>query len=831
MKISYNWLKQYLPVEVLVKVEIYLNPSKVAELLTHCGLEVSSLEKYQTVKGGLEGLVIGEVMTRVQHPNADRLSLTTVDIGKGSPLKIVCGAPNVSAGQKVVVAPVGTILYPVSGEELKIKRSKIRGEESEGMICAEDEIGLGASHEGIMVLNNMAKTGTPAKEYFNIEDDWIFEIELTPNRIDAASHIGVARDLLAVISSQFEKAAGLQLNLPDVSDFKPDNLDRKIEVVVENTEACPRYSGVTITNVVVKESPEWLQHRLKSIGQKPINNIVDITNFVLHELGQPLHAFDADEIEGGKVIIKTLPGRTKFITLDAKERELHADDLMICNEKEGMCIAGVFGGIKSGVTEKTKNIFLESAHFNPKSIRKTAKRHDLHTEASFRFERGSDVNMTVSALKRAAMLIKEIAGGIISSEIIDVYPRKIENSLVELEYEYCDRLVGKKIDREQIKQILTSLQIGIKEESGEKLVISVPPFKVDVQRPADVVEEILRIYGYNNVEIPRQVRVSLNHTPKPEKNKIRNIVSDFLSSGGFREIMSNSLTKSDYYKNQDEWKEENCVRILNPLSVELNVMRQTLLFNGLEAIAYNQNRKNENLKLYEFGSVYSLQDANSQPRMTNFKEEQHLAIFLTGRKYPENWNSTSDKIDFYDLKEIVENIFCRLGIMEMASAEESETGYFDNCFLYKNDGKLLAEAGKINPSLLKNFDIRQEVFLADFHWDSLLGLLKRSKTGFEELPKFPSVRRDLAMILDKKVQYSKIEKLAYQVEKKLLKKINLFDVFEDKKGIKIPSDKKSYAVSFTFLDKDKTLTDVQVEKMMEKLMNAFETELGAQIRK
>lgn len=823
MKISYNWLKQY--------INIRLPAPKVAELLTDCGLEVSSLEKYQMVKGGLDGLVIGEVKTKSQHPNADRLSLTTVDTGNGNLLKIVCGAPNVAAGQKVVVAPVGTTIYPVSGEEIKIKRSKIRGEESEGMICAEDEIGLGTSHEGIMVLTGAAKAGTPAKDYFNMEDDWIFEIELTPNRIDAASHVGVARDLLAVISSQVEKAAGLQLNLPDVSGFRADNPDRKIDVVVENTEACPRYSGVTITHVEVKESPAWLHNRLKAIGQKPINNIVDITNFVLHELGQPLHAFDADEIEGEKITVKTLPRGARFITLDAKERELHPDDLMICNEKEGMCIAGVFGGIKSGVTEKTKNIFLESAHFNPKYIRKTAKRQDLHTEASFRFERGSDVNMTVFALQRAALLIKEIAGGKISSEIMDVYPRRIENSLVELDYEYCDRLIGKKIDRGLIKQILTSLQVEIKEERGEKLILSVPPFKVDVQRPADVVEEILRIYGYNNVEIPGQVRVSLNHTPKPEENKIRNIVSDFLSSGGFREIMSNSLTKSGYYKNEGEWKEENCVRMLNPLSVELNVMRQTLLFNGLEAIAYNQNRKNEDLRLYEFGNIYSLSAANKELRLTGFKEEQRLAIFLTGKKYPESWNSTGDKIDFYDLKEVAENIFCRLGIMGLTSSEEGETGYLYHCLRYKANGKLLAEAGKINPALLKKFDLRQEVFFADFHWDALFGLLKQNKAEFEELPKFPSVRRDLAMILDKKVQYSEIERLAFTAEKKLLKKINLFDVFEDEKGVKIPSDKKSYAVSFTFLDKEKTLTDIQVEKMMERLMNAYESELGAQIRK
>lgn len=826
MKISFNWLKQYL--------DINLPASEVAELLTHCGLEVSSIEKFQTIKGGLQGLVIGEVKTKSQHPNADRLSVTTVDIGSGNPLKIVCGAPNVAAGQKVVIAPVGTTLYAVSGEEIKIKKSKIRGEESEGMICAGDEIGLGGFHEGIMVLDPKAKPGTPASEYFNIREDNIFEIELTPNRVDAASHFGVARDLSAVLSIHSADAkSGYGLRMPPVGKFQPDSLDKKIEVAVENIAACPRYSGLTITGIKVKESPSWLQNRLKSIGQNPINNIVDITNYVLHELGQPLHAFDADEISGGNVIVKTLPPGTKFITLDGKERELQGDDLMICNEKEGMCIAGVFGGIKSGVTEKTKNIFLESAHFNSKSIRKTAKRHDLHTEASFRFERGSDVNITTFALKRAALLIKEIAGGNISSEIIDIYPEKIENYSVELEYEYCDRLIGKKIDRNIIKQILTALDIRIEKETGEKLILSIPPFKVDVQRPVDVVEEILRIYGYNNVEIPQQVRVSLNSTSRPEKNKIQNVISDFLSSNGFREIMTNSITSSDNYKIGGGWKEENCVKILNPLSAELDVMRQTLLFNGLEIISYNQNRKNKELRLFEFGNTYTSPPAPLQREREAFKiiEENHLALFLTGRKYHENWKSSDEKLDFFDLKEIIENILSRLGIINQTSNVNSRSGYLNHCLLYQAKDKTIVEFGSIISSVLKKLAIKQDVFYADFHWDNLLDLLKQNKIRFESLPKFQSVRRDLAMILDKNVMYSEIEKLAYQTEKNLLKKVNLFDVFEDEKGIKIPSDKKSYAVSYTFLDEQKTLTDIQVEKMMERLMGAYETKLGAQIRK
>ena len=831
MKISYNWLKQY--------IDLDLPAQKVSEILTDCGLEVSSIEKYQTVKGGLEGLIIGEVKTRAQHPNADRLSVTTVDIGNGNPLKIVCGAPNVAAGQKVIVAPVGSTLYPIAGEEIKIKKSKIRGEESEGMICAEDEIGLGDSHEGIMILNPKAKPGTPASEYFNIREDIIFEIELTPNRIDAASHFGEARDLSAVLNlrSSGEKPA-YDLRIPPVKNFKPDNTDNKIEVIVENTIACPRYSGLTISGMEVKESPAWLQNRLKSIGQKPINNIVDITNYVLHELGQPLHAFDADEISGRKVIVKTLPGGTKFTTLDGKERELHGDDLMICNEKEGMCIAGIFGGIKSGVTEKTKNIFLESAHFNSKSIRKTAKRHDLHTEASFRFERGSDVNITVFALKRTAMLIKEVAGGKISSDIIDVYPEKIENYSVELEYEYCDRLIGKKIERNAIKQILSSLQIQIKEESGEKLILSVPPFKVDVQRPTDVVEEILRIYGYNNVEIPQQVRISLNSASRPEKNKIQNVISDFLSTNGFREIMTNSLTGSAYYKTGDEWKEENCVKILNPLSAELDVMRQTLLFNGLEIIGYNQNRKNEDLRLFELGRSYQLErrervlhTLDIPLQASDFKEEQHLSLFLTGRKYPENWKSSDEKIDFFDLKEIVENILKRLGIIGHTSKGDFQSTYLNNGLHYHAKDKILVEFGKIIPEVIKNFAIKHEVFYADFHWDNILALIKQNIIGYEFLPKFPSVRRDLAMILDKGVEYSEIENIAFQTEKNLLKEVNLFDVFEDENGIKIPLGKKSYAVSFTFLDEHKTLTDIQVDKMVERLMKVYEEKLGARIRK
>lgn len=823
MKISYNWLLQFLPAGIfeIPGLDGNLPPGKIAEILTQCGLEVSHLEKYQPVRGGLAGLVIGEVKTKSPHPNADRLSVTTVDIGNSQPLKIVCGAPNVEVGQKVVVATIGSTIYPVSGDEIKIKKSKIRGEESEGMICAENEIGFGTSHAGIMVLSTDAKPGIPAKEYFNLKDDWVFEIDLTPNRVDAASHLGVARDLVAVLLKGTD--SHLSVQRPEVNSFMTDNRDMVMEVAIENQEACLRYCGLTISNIEVKESPSWLQSALKTIGQKPINTIVDVTNYVLHELGQPLHAFDADEIVGNKVIVKTLPAGTKFITLDGNERVLHPEDLMICHASDGMCIAGIFGGIKSGVSSKTKNIFLESAYFNPRYIRKTSKRHGLHTESSFRFERGADINSTVHALKRAALLIKELAGGKISSEIIDIYPHPKENNIIEFDYDYCDRLIGKKLDRKMIGKILSLLQIQILESSPEKLLLSVPPFKVDVQRPADVVEEILRIYGYNNIEIPSQVRISVTPSPKPDNNKLQNIISDFLSSNGFTEIMSNSLTRSDYY-NSEEWPMDRAVKILNPLSAELDVLRQTLLYNGLETIAYNRNRQSEDLKLYEFGSTYFA--------ASGFREGKYLAMYLAGKRHQDMWNVTNHNNNYYDLKETVENIFKRFGLLKGINRTSIDRDYFSFGLEYKTPNRVpLAEIGKIGTGILQRFDINNEVMYASLNWENIIECAKESEVAYHEIPRFPVVRRDLAMILDKAIRYADIESLAFEIERKLLVEVNLFDIFEDASGIRIPAGNKSYAISFIFRDEQKTLTDIQVGKTMEKLMLAFQEKLGAIIRK
>ena len=820
MKISLNWLKQY--------INLDLEPEKVAEMLTDCGLEVGGIETFQSVKGGLEGLVIGEVNTKNKHPNADKLSLTTVDVGNGKQLQIICGAPNVDAGQKVVVAKPGITIYPADGKPFKIKEAKIRGELSQGMICAEDEIGLGAGHDGIMVLDEKAEVGSLASNYFEIEEDTVFELDLTPNRIDGASHVGVARDLAAVLNCQLS-TANCQLRMPSVDDFKPDNTNLPIEIIVEDQEACSRYCGVTVSGIEVKTSPAWLQNRLKAIGQKPINNVVDATNFVLHELGQPLHAFDASEISGGKVIVKKLPEKTKFTTLDEVERELHGDDLMICNEKEGMCIAGVFGGIKSGVTDKTKNIFLESAYFDPVHIRKTAKRHGLNTDASWHFERGADPNTTVDALKRAAMLIKELAGGTISSEIVDVYPNVIENFTIGFSYDSCDRLIGKQIKRETIKNILTSLEIEILEESETGLQLSVPSFKVDVQREVDVIEEVLRIYGYNNVEVPQAVHSSLSYSPKPDKEKVQAIVSDLLSSNGFSEIMSNSLTNSKYYENSD-WQEENHVKILNPVSADLDILRQTLLFSGLEAIERNQNRQKPNLRFYEFGNIYRLnqETAIQDSALEKYEETQYLALFLTGRKHPESWSTDDDKTDFYQLKGFMDNIISRLGIGKPGiHSEEAKPGVFDVGLKYKITNKVVVEFGQVNRSYLKKFDIKQPVFCANFNWDNVIDLLKVNKIKYSKLPKYPSVRRDLALLVDKSVQYSELEKMAFQTEKKLLKSVNLFDVYE---GENIEKSKKSYAIAFTFQDEEKTLTDKHVDGIMQRLISAYTEKIKAVIR-
>jgi len=810
MKISYNWLKQYIALDI--------SPEKTAELLTDCGLEVESVEKQETVKGGLAGCVIGEVITKEKHPDADRLSVTTVDIGTGTLLNIVCGAANVAAGQKVVVATAGSTIFPVKGEPITLKKTKIRGATSEGMICAEDEIGMGESHAGIMVLDPKAKTGSSAKDYFKIEEDHLIEIGLTPNRGDAASHIGVAKDLYAVLNWKLPDIK-YELNVPSVADFAIDNSRLSIEVSVEDKNACPRYSGITITGVTVKESPDWLKKRLQSIQLKPINNIVDATNFVLYELGQPLHAFDADKISGSKVIVKKAAAGTKFITLDGIERTLTSDDLMICSETEPMCIAGVFGGLKSGVSAATKNIFLESAYFAPVTIRKTSKHHLLKTDASFRFERGTDPNITVYALQRAALLIKEVAGGTISSDVVDIYPSPIDERKVSFSFDKCDRLIGKQIDRAEIKRILQLLHIEIVNEGGETLLLSVPTNKSDVTAEEDIIEEILRIYGCNNIDIPAFVRSSLSFIAKPDAEKIHNTISDLLCGSGLTEIMSNSLTNSELL-NLLPSANENKVELLNPLSPELNVLRSTLLFSGLEAIAYNQNRKNTDLKLFEFGKTYKRSEKNS------FSEKNHLALFLTGKKQTEGWESDKAGIDFFHLKAFTDNILNRLGIIVEHTAEMSSE-IFSSGLSYESRKKKIADFGFVKKSILKKFDIKQEVFYAEFDWDLVIELSKNSIIRHKEIPKFPEVRRDLALVVDRSVKYELLESLAFQTEKKLLKNVNLFDVYE---GDKIEQGKKSYALSFILQDETTTLTDQEVDKVIQRLMKTYQDKAGATIR-
>jgi phenylalanyl-tRNA synthetase beta chain len=824
MKISYNWLRQYL--------EINQSPDELARLLTDCGLEVEGLEKWQSVKGGLEGLVIGEVKTCAKHPDADKLSVTGVDIGRGGILPIVCGAPNVASGQKVVVATVGTTLYK-GDETFEIKKAKIRGEVSEGMICAEDEIGLGTSHEGIMVLDPSAKVGTKAAVYFNIEEDFVFEIGLTPNRTDAMSHIGVARDVKAVLDNN-DFIAGYpwnrELRIPAVDKFKQNNNNLDIPVTVINPEACPRYTGLTISGVIVKESPAWLKNRLNAIGLKPINNIVDITNYVLHETGQPLHAFDAARITGNEVIVKKMPDATRFTTLDEVERELTSNDLMICNTEEAMCIGGVFGGVKSGVTEDTKDIFLESAFFDPVHIRKTSRHHDLQTDASFRFERGVDPDMTPYALKRAALLIREIAGGVISSGIKDVYPQPFEKKSITITWQNLHRLIGKKIGKEVIKNILKSLEFGLIHEKETGLKLTVPFYRVDVTREADVVEEILRIYGYNNIEIPQEQTSSVAHYLKPDPEKTRNIACDFLSSSGFTEIMSNSLTRSGYYEHSNGFDISHTVNILNPLSRDLNVMRQNLLFGGLESVIYNQNRKAFDLKLYELGTVYHRnagipKDAGVTQK---YKEALHLALFVTGQKEKENWYSKGLPVDVYYLKAITFNLLKRVGVEPGTMTNRpAEKTFFTEGLIFSLSGMDILEIGQLSGKLLSSFDIKNQVFFANIFWDHLFSLIQGREIGFRELPKFPEVRRDLALLIDKSIAFSEIERIAFETERNLLKRVNLFDVYE---GEKTGPGKKSYAVSFILLDEEKTLQDKTIDKVMNRLMTAYREKLNATIR-
>jgi len=816
MKISYNWLREY--------IDFDLDPVKTAEILTDIGLEVEGIEQFESVRGGLEGVVIGEVKRAVPHPDADKLILTSVDIGQPELLQIVCGAPNVREGQKVPVALAGTTLY-MGEEEIKIKKTKIRGEFSEGMICAEDELGLGTNHEGIMVLDEKIPVGTSARDYFEVYTDVVYDIGLTPNRIDGASHYGAARDLAAFLA--FHQTASL--HKPDVSDFKPQNRDYPVEVIIENKEACPRYTGVTISGVEVKESPMWLQNRLRSIGLHPINNIVDITNFILFETGQPLHAFDADRIKGKKVIVRTLDEGSLFITLDEVQRELSSEDLMICNEEEGMCIAGVFGGLDSGVTTRTKHLFLESAYFDPGSIRKTAKRFGLNTDASFRFERGTDPEMTIYALKRASLLISEIAGGKISSDIVDVYPRIFDPPSVRIYYKNIERLIGKRLEPEVVKPILTLLEIKILEETNDGLLLQVPLYRVDVTREADVIEEILRIYGYNNIEIRDEVKSTLSYFNKPDKEKVCNMIADLLSHNGFNEIMVNSLTPSSYYKERRDYPLERSVMLHNPLSSDLNSLRQSMVFGGLETISYNINRKNPDLKLYEFGNCYFFdKTASRNEPLTPYTENEHLALYITGRKQEQTWNAQEEQTSFYYLKSFVENILERLGLnSNKLDMEKADAELFSDGVTYSMNGDPVVDLGIISRTFLSQFEIEQDVFFADFHWNTVLKMIEHYKITYAELPKFPEVKRDLALLLDKNIQYKQVKEVALQTEKQILKKVSLFDVFEDEK---IGKEKKSYAVSFILQDEKRTLTEKQIEQVMSRLIKAFETKLGAKIR-
>ncbi len=817
MKLSYNWLKQYIDMDV--------DPQELSRILTDIGLEVEGLEKFQSVKGGLEGIVVGEVLTCERHANADKLSVTTVKVGD-KVLPIVCGAPNVAKGQKVLVATVGTTLYD-GDNEFKIKKSKIRGEVSEGMICAEDELGLGTSHDGIMVLGSDAPVGKPAKDYINIEEDWVYEIGLTPNRADAASHIGSARDLVAGLN--WLKSGNYKLNIPSVDNFKVDNHDLDIDIEVEDTEACPRYTGVTISGITVEESPEWLKNRLNAIGIRPINNIVDITNFVLHETGHPLHAFDAAKIKGNKVVVKKLPSETPFVTLDEMERKLHADDLMICNVEEGMCIAGVFGGAESGVTGNTTSIFLESAYFDPTHIRKTSKRHVLQTDASFRFERGADPNITEYALKRAALLIKDIAGGQISSEIKDVYPKTIEKWTVDISFDRVTRLIGKEIEKDTIVKILEDLDIEVLATSHEGLKLLIPTFKVDVRREVDIVEEILRVYGYNNIEIPEKVNSSVSLRQKPDLERIQNMVADYLVGQGFTEIMNNSLTKAAYIEKSAVFDQDHSVELLNPLSTDLNIMRQTLLFGGLEVINYNQNRKINDLKIFEFGKIYKRKSAATlKTGVENYFEEKHLALFTTGKMEAENWNSRQVKTDFYTAKGIVESIIKRLGIdrKKITMIENSSDDFVYTLDYVVNDN-VVVSVGEVSKKLLKSFDIKQPVYVADFNWDKIINLIPARDLTYRAISKFPAVRRDLALIVDKAVTFESLKQVASKAERKILKEVGIFDIYE---GDKIPEGKKSYALSFVLQDENKTLTDKIIDKAMRRIQQALETEAGAQLR-
>lgn len=810
MKISYNWLKDY--------IELDLPPSELAEILTNIGLEVESMEEFESIRGGLKGCLIGEVKQCRKHPNADKLSLAKVDIGIDRELDIVCGAPNVAAGQKVVVATVGTTLYQ-GDNSLTLKKVKIRGEISEGMICAEDEIGLGDSHEGILVLDPGAETGMPAAEYFKISQDTVYDIDLTPNRIDGASHYGVARDVAAFLGSKGK----VILKKPPVTGFSIDNRDLEIPVQIENTEACKRYAGITLSGVQIGESPQWLKIKLLSVGLNPINNIVDITNYVLLEFGQPLHAFDADRIKGHRIVVRTMKEGTAFTTLDGVERKLSREDLMICDEKDGMCIGGVFGGIDSGVTNQTKNIFLESAWFDPVYIRRTARRHGLNTDASFRFERGADPEMTLHALKRAATLIREIAGGTISSRIVDEYPVKLEPFEVDLAYAHADRLIGKVIDRQVIAKILESLDIKIMNRSQEGIRVMVPRYRVDVRREADLIEEILRIYGYNKVGFKEHMGSKISHTQRPDKEKLMQIVSDYLSDNGFNEIMCNSLTREAYYKNDPA-----AVSLLNPLSSDLNRMRMNLLYGGLETILYNANRKKNNLRLYEFGNCYRMA-AESDPGIHNtYEEQEHLSLLITGNRYEGNWIEKDQAASLFELKTYTENILARLGL-EIRNLEfgKPESADFKDAISLLYRGKMLVELGTIDPALLDKFEIKTDVFYADFIWENVLAAIRDVRIQLKPVPRFPEVKRDLSMIVGKEVRFARIREIALQTETRFLKSVSLFDVYESDQ---LGEGKKSYAVGFILQNPAKTLTDIEIDRIMDKIQANLVKQIGAKIR-
>lgn len=806
-----------------------MSPHETADALTSIGLETGSVEEIQTIRGGLEGLVIGEVLTCEPHPNSDHLHLTTVNVGDGGePLHIVCGAPNVAAGQKVVVATVGTKLYS-GDEEFTIKRSKIRGEESFGMLCAEDEIGIGTSHEGIIVLSPDAEIGMPAKKYYNVQSDWVLEVDITPNRVDAASHYGVARDLAAYLR---QAGKPYRLTKPAVDGFAIENVAGGIDITVENVEACPRYSGLTIRGITLMESPAWLKNKLLTIGLRPINNVVDITNFILHETGHPMHAFDAAKITGGRVIVRTLPDKTPFVTLDGETHELSDKDLMICNADGGMCIGGVFGGLDSGVTENTKDVFLEVAYFNPTWVRKTARRQGLSTDSSFRFERGADPNDTVYVLKRAAMLIKELAGGQIDGEIRDVYPNPVEMPRVELSLEKVNSLIGKQIEKSTVTSILRSLEMDIENETEHALALRIPTYRVDVLREVDVIEDILRIYGYNNVEFSDSLKANLSYqTPTDRKHALQTLISEQLTAGGFSEIMNNSLTRKSYYEPNGTFPVSRCVELLNPLSGDLNVMRQTLLFGGLESIAYNRNRRNNDLRLYEFGNCYFF-DADRKrddKPLAEYSEESHLALWICGKRNVKNWAAPETESSVFDLKAYVQNIFTRLGLSPGALLTENlgESDIFSAAMAVRTRSRHIGTWGVVSRKSLKSFDVDTDVYFAEINWDALLKETAKQAVQFSEIPKFPAVKRDLALLIDKKITFEQIVQIAWKSEKKLLKDVSLFDVYE---GKNLPEGKKSYAVNFVLQDEEKTLNDKQIDAVMLKIQSNLAHELDAQLR-